>query len=41
MTPGHLEVSVPSSDRVPVEIELPDRTVSVTPGSSCRLTLLR
>lgn len=39
MTPGQLDVSVPASDRSPIEIELPGRKVSVAPGESRRLTL--
>lgn len=39
MRPGELEVGVPASDRAPISIELRDRTVSVEPGETCRLTL--
>ena len=36
---GCLEVEVPPSDRAPIDIRLPDRTVSVAPGETCRLAL--
>ncbi|MEU7576059.1 glycosyl hydrolase family 65 protein [Streptomyces sp. NPDC041068] len=39
MRPGRLHISVPPSDRSPIDIELPGRTVSVGPGESCELTL--
>ncbi|MFE3181764.1 glycoside hydrolase family 65 protein [Streptomyces violascens] len=39
MRPGRLHIAVPASDRAPIEIELPGRTVSVAPGESCELTL--
>ncbi|MER5893399.1 glycosyl hydrolase family 65 protein [Streptomyces sp. NPDC001876] len=39
MRSGQLDVSVPPSDCPPISIEIPDRTVSVAPGESCRLTL--
>ncbi|MDQ0958139.1 trehalose/maltose hydrolase-like predicted phosphorylase [Streptomyces sp. B4I13] len=41
MRPGQLHVEVPASDRSPIDIELPDRAVSVRPGESCELTLGR
>ncbi|MFF4350050.1 glycoside hydrolase family 65 protein [Streptomyces sp. NPDC001530] len=34
-----LEIAVPSSDRSPIDIRLPDRAVSVEPGETCRLPL--
>jgi trehalose/maltose hydrolase-like predicted phosphorylase len=36
---GSLEVEVPPSDRAPIDIRLPDRTVSVAPGETYRLAL--
>ncbi|WP_409056093.1 glycoside hydrolase family 65 protein [Streptomyces sp. SYP-A7185] len=39
MRPGSLHIAVPSSDRSPIDIELPGRTVSVAPGESCDLVL--
>ncbi|MFK0175095.1 glycoside hydrolase family 65 protein [Streptomyces xanthochromogenes] len=39
MRPGQLHVRVPASDRAPIDIELPDRTVSVAPGETCELAL--
>ncbi|MFE6828472.1 glycoside hydrolase family 65 protein [Streptomyces sp. NPDC057690] len=36
---GGLEVTVPPSDRSPIDIRLPDRTVSVQPGETCHLFL--
>ncbi|MER7172157.1 glycoside hydrolase family 65 protein [Streptomyces mesophilus] len=39
LRPGELEVTVPASDRLPIDIQLPDRSVSVKPGESCRLYL--
>ncbi|MEV5976659.1 glycosyl hydrolase family 65 protein [Streptomyces sp. NPDC052114] len=39
MCPGTLHISVPASDRSPIEVELPGRTVSVEPGQSCELAL--
>ncbi|NGO10277.1 glycoside hydrolase family 65 protein [Streptomyces sp. HC44] len=39
MRPGTLNIDVPSSDRDPVEIQLPDRTVRVDPGESGELPL--
>ncbi|MER5469043.1 glycosyl hydrolase family 65 protein [Streptomyces sp. NPDC002935] len=39
LSPGRLSVSVPVSDEAPIDIALPDRTVSVAPGESCTLTL--
>ncbi|MEU0743567.1 glycosyl hydrolase family 65 protein [Streptomyces sp. NPDC006134] len=36
---GLLEIAVPSSDPVPIEVRLPDRTVRVRPGDTCRLAL--
>ncbi|WP_055697773.1 glycoside hydrolase family 65 protein [Streptomyces silaceus] len=40
MRPGTLHISVPTSDRSPIDIELPGRTVSVEPGESCELFLM-
>ncbi|MER6289791.1 glycoside hydrolase family 65 protein [Streptomyces sviceus] len=34
-----LDIEVPSSDRSPIDIRLPDRAVSVEPGETCRLAL--
>ncbi|MFE9118587.1 glycoside hydrolase family 65 protein [Streptomyces sp. NPDC007172] len=39
MGPGQLRVRVPASDRAPIDIELPDRTVSVAPGENRELAL--
>jgi trehalose/maltose hydrolase-like predicted phosphorylase len=36
---GRLEIAVPASDRDPIDIHLPDRSVAVQPGEICRLTL--
>lgn len=36
---GRLEIAVPSSDRSPIDVRLPDRTVCVQPGETCRLAL--
>ncbi|MDR6975950.1 trehalose/maltose hydrolase-like predicted phosphorylase [Streptomyces sp. 3330] len=36
---GGLEVTVPPSDRSPIDIRLPDRSVSVQPGETCHLFL--
>ncbi|GHB46037.1 family 65 glycosyl hydrolase [Streptomyces viridiviolaceus] len=36
---GRLEIAVPSSDRPPLEVRLPDRTVRLQPGDTCRLVL--
>ncbi|MFJ9898358.1 glycoside hydrolase family 65 protein [Streptomyces sp. NPDC091280] len=36
---GRLEVTVPSSDRSPIDIRLPDREFRVQPGDTCRLRL--
>ncbi|WP_406306546.1 glycoside hydrolase family 65 protein [Streptomyces sp. NBC_00885] len=36
---GELQITVPESDRSPIDIALLDRTVSVAPGESCTLTL--
>ncbi|WP_128378896.1 glycoside hydrolase family 65 protein [Streptomyces cavernae] len=36
---GLLEIAVPSSDRLPIDVRLPDRAVSVGPGERCRLML--
>ncbi|MFD4628367.1 glycoside hydrolase family 65 protein [Streptomyces sp. NPDC058284] len=36
---GQLRVTVPKSDRDPIDIALPHRTVSVEPGDSCTLLL--
>ncbi|MFJ1967312.1 glycoside hydrolase family 65 protein [Streptomyces sp. NPDC087903] len=36
---GGLEVTVPPSDRSPIDIRLPDRAVCVRPGESCHLLL--
>ncbi|MFF4054861.1 glycoside hydrolase family 65 protein [Streptomyces sp. NPDC001668] len=34
-----LEIAVPSSDRFPIDVRLPDRALSVRPGETCRLLL--
>ncbi|MFJ9097790.1 glycoside hydrolase family 65 protein [Streptomyces sp. NPDC102405] len=34
-----LNIEVPSSDRSPIDIRLPDRAVGVEPGETCRLVL--
>ena len=39
LEPGRLEVTVPPSDRSPIDIRLPDRAVQVEPGETCRLVL--
>ncbi|MFC9504848.1 glycoside hydrolase family 65 protein [Streptomyces sp. NPDC057002] len=39
LTHGQLEIAVPPSDLMPIDIELPDRAVSVQPGETCRLFL--
>ncbi|MDQ1034449.1 trehalose/maltose hydrolase-like predicted phosphorylase [Streptomyces sp. V3I8] len=39
MERGGLDITVPSSDRLPIDVRLPDRAVSVQPGETCRLTL--
>ncbi|WP_405923040.1 glycoside hydrolase family 65 protein [Streptomyces sp. NBC_00035] len=36
---GELRITVPASDRDPIDIALADRTVSVAPGESCTLAL--
>ncbi|MDQ1050965.1 glycoside hydrolase family 65 protein [Streptomyces sp. V4I2] len=36
---GWLEIAVPSSDRSPIDVHLPDRSVGVQPGEICRLEL--
>ncbi|MGQ4360366.1 glycoside hydrolase family 65 protein [Streptomyces sp. SAS_272] len=36
---GGLEVTVPPSDRSPIDMRLPDRSVSVQPGETCHLLL--
>ncbi|MCX4767979.1 glycoside hydrolase family 65 protein [Streptomyces sp. NBC_01275] len=36
---GGLEVTVPPSDRAPIDIRLPDRRVRMRPGDSCHLLL--
>ena len=36
---GSLEISVPHSDRQPITVRLPDRTVGVEPGETSRLLL--
>ncbi|GAA2280400.1 family 65 glycosyl hydrolase [Streptomyces ruber] len=36
---GQMEIAVPSSDRAPVDIRLPDRAVCVRPGRTCLLML--
>ncbi|TLS48096.1 glycoside hydrolase family 65 protein [Streptomyces montanus] len=41
MRSGTLHIDVPASDRDPIDIQLPDRTVSVAPGESCDLRLPR
>ncbi|GHJ42321.1 glycoside hydrolase family 65 protein [Streptomyces sp. TS71-3] len=35
--PGRLQLAVPDSDKLPIEIELPDRSVVVEPGESVEL----
>ncbi|MFK4145372.1 glycoside hydrolase family 65 protein [Streptomyces sp. NPDC004065] len=37
---GRVEIAVPPSDRSPIDVRLPDRSVSVRPGETCRLVLL-
>ncbi|MHA5054372.1 glycoside hydrolase family 65 protein [Streptomyces sp. SD15] len=39
LSSGQVWVTVPASDRDPIDIALADRTVSVGPGESCTLTL--
>ncbi|WP_328494668.1 glycoside hydrolase family 65 protein [Streptomyces sp. NBC_00414] len=39
MERGSLDLTVPSSDRLPIDVRLPDRAVSVRPGETCRLIL--
>ncbi|MEU0246881.1 glycosyl hydrolase family 65 protein [Streptomyces sp. NPDC006235] len=39
LTSGRLEIAVPPSDLLPIDIQLPDRAVSVQPGETCRLLL--
>ncbi|WP_416961347.1 hypothetical protein [Streptomyces sp. Agncl-13] len=39
LTRGRLEIALPSSDRSAIDVWLPDRTVRVQPGESCRLGL--
>jgi trehalose/maltose hydrolase-like predicted phosphorylase len=39
LTRGRLEIAVPSSDRSALDVRLPDRTVRVQPGDSCRLRI--
>ncbi|MFK4104292.1 glycoside hydrolase family 65 protein [Streptomyces sp. NPDC019531] len=36
---GRLEIAVPASDEAPIDVRLPDRTVCVQPGETCRLVL--
>jgi trehalose/maltose hydrolase-like predicted phosphorylase len=36
---GCLNIEVPSSDRSPIDVRLPDRAVNVEPGETCRLVL--
>ncbi|MDH6566103.1 trehalose/maltose hydrolase-like predicted phosphorylase [Streptomyces sp. SAI-117] len=36
---GRLEIAVPSSDRSPIDVQLPDRAVCVRPGETVRLLL--
>jgi trehalose/maltose hydrolase-like predicted phosphorylase len=36
---GRLEILVPASDRSPIDIRLPGRSVRVEPGDTCRLVL--
>ncbi|MEU5979289.1 glycosyl hydrolase family 65 protein [Streptomyces sp. NPDC047315] len=36
---GRLRVTVPASDRAPIGLELPDRTITVHPGETCTLAL--
>ncbi|WP_151481966.1 glycoside hydrolase family 65 protein [Streptomyces albicerus] len=39
MRPGLLHIDVPASDRSPIHVELPDRTVTIEPGDTSELTL--
>ena len=39
LSAGQLQITVPDSDRSPIDIALPDSTVSVAPGESCALAL--
>ncbi|CAM5351649.1 glycoside hydrolase family 65 protein [Streptomyces fumanus] len=36
---GRLEIAVPPSGPLPIDVRLPDRTVRVCPGDTCRLAL--
>ncbi|POX57266.1 trehalose 6-phosphate phosphorylase [Streptomyces sp. Ru71] len=36
---GRLEIAVPPSDLPPIDVRLPDRTIGVQPGRTCRLPL--
>ncbi len=36
---GRLEIAVPASDLPPIEVRLPDRTLALQPGDTCRLVL--
>ncbi|WNO70289.1 glycoside hydrolase family 65 protein [Streptomyces sp. AM8-1-1] len=39
MRRGQMEISVPVSECPPIPVQLPDRTVSIAPGETCRLKL--
>ncbi|MEU5644478.1 glycosyl hydrolase family 65 protein, partial [Streptomyces milbemycinicus] len=41
LSTGQLRITVPASDREPIDVALADRTVSVAPGETCLLTLPR
>ncbi|MEG3627708.1 glycoside hydrolase family 65 protein [Streptomyces poriticola] len=36
---GRLEIAVPSSNGLPIDVRLPDREVRIQPGDTCRLAL--
>ncbi|MEU3660166.1 glycosyl hydrolase family 65 protein [Streptomyces sp. NPDC032940] len=36
---GRLEIAVPPSDRLPIDVRLPDRAIRLQPGDACRLML--
>ncbi|MEU0851588.1 glycosyl hydrolase family 65 protein [Streptomyces flaveolus] len=36
---GRLEIAVPASDLLPIDVRLPDRAVRLQPGDTCRLVL--
>ncbi|MFV0132148.1 glycoside hydrolase family 65 protein [Streptomyces sp. HMX87] len=36
---GRLEIAVPSSNGLPIDVRLPDRAVRIQPGDTCRLAL--